>query len=109
MSRNTPAANWTDFFRDARNVLSAFTVISLLAGITLITAPLVCRVLGWAQLSQEEASTLTLLYCISALSDALLGIYLNKAPDAVNLQTGAFATNEQTGTPGPTLKDDQEA
>lgn len=73
-----------DFFRDSRGILSAFTVISLLAGITLVTAPMVCRLVGWPALSRDEVGSLTLLYCISALSDALLGVYLSKTI-AVNL------------------------
>jgi hypothetical protein len=104
---HTPS--WTDFFRDARDMFSAFTVISLLAGFTLVSAPMACRVLNWPMLTRDEITSLTLLYCISALSDALLGVYLNKAPDAVavNQQFGEGAQNTQTSeipTPPPSTE-----
>jgi hypothetical protein len=100
MEKQLPPLRWREFFQDARGALSAFTVISLLAGFTLVSAPLVCRLFLWPQLSREETGSLTLLYLISALGDALLGIYLNKMPDTVALQTGANpVVNQSEPTP----------
>ena len=82
------ASHISDFFKDARGVFNAFTLVALWAGLTLVTAPMVCRILGWKELSREEVSALTLLYCIAALGDALLGVYLNKMPATLNLDTG---------------------
>jgi hypothetical protein len=70
----------SDFFRDARGVLNAFTLTALLAGFTLVTAPLVSRLMSWQPLGRDEMYTLSLLYCIAALGDAALGIFLNKMP-----------------------------
>lgn len=65
----------------------------------MVSSPLVIRIMGWPPLSRDEIGALTLVYCISALSDALLGIYLNKAPDSValNQQFGEGAKNTQQG------------
>lgn len=107
MEKKKRIARLREFFEDARGVFSAFTVISLGAGLTIVTAPLVCRLLGWPTLTRDEQGCLTLIYCISALSDALLGIYLNKAPDtvALNQQFGDGAENKQQvgdALPAPT-------
>ncbi len=90
----------SDFFRDARGVLNAFTLTALLAGFTLVTAPLVSRLMGWQPLGRDEMYTLSLLYCIAALGDAALGIFLNKLPSTVNLDTGGgdASLNTATGT-----------
>lgn len=98
--------DWTDFFRDSRDIFSAFTVISLLAGFTLVTAPLVCRLMAWPLLTREETGALVLVYCISALSDALLGIYLNKLPSTLNIANGGDqASITQGGADSSTLND----
>ena len=87
------ASHISDFFRDARGVFNAFTLVALWAGLTLVTAPLVCRFVGWKELNRVEVSALTLLYCIAALGDTLLGVYLNKMPSTLNLDThGGDAT-----------------
>lgn len=82
------ASHVADFLKDARGVFNAFTLTALLAGFTLVTAPLVCRLLGWATLTHDETGYLSLLYCIAALGDAALGIFLNKLPSTVSVDTG---------------------
>jgi len=98
-----------EFFQDARGVFSAFTVISLLAGLTLVLAPLVCRLLSWAVLSRDEMSALTLIYVAAAFGDTLLGIYLNKAPErvAVNQQFGEGSVNRQMPEQMPETPDNE--
>ena len=97
------SGTWSEFFKDARGALSAFTLISLFAGLTIVSAPLVCRVLGWAPLNRDEMGCLTLLYVISALGDALLGIFLNKLPGTINLDTGG-GNAQLTGGSGATAE-----
>lgn len=88
----------SDFFKDARGVFNAFTLVALWAGLTLVTSPMVCRMVGWKELSRDETGALTLLYCIAALGDTLLGVYLNKLPGTVNLDTGGGDATVAAGT-----------
>jgi hypothetical protein len=86
-----------EFFQDARGNFNAFTLIALTAGITLATAPLVCRLMSWATLNRDEISALSLVYCISALGDYLLGIFLHKMPSTLvqqNQGDGGLAVGE---------------
>lgn len=92
-----PRSRWHEFFEGANGAFNAFTLISLLAGFTLVSAPLVCRLLDWAPLSRDEIGSLTLLYCISALGDTLLGVFLNKLPGTINLDTGGGPANLAAG------------
>ena len=94
---NKSRSNWRDFFKDAQNRFNIFTLIAMLAGITLVTSPLVCRLAGWDVMTYNELTTLTLIYCISALSDYLLAIYINKIP---NLVGSADTVNIDTTVPG---------
>ncbi|TVT43129.1 hypothetical protein FNT36_03280 [Hymenobacter setariae] len=92
-----------EFFEDARGHFNAFTLIALTAGITLATAPLVCRIMTWPTLNRDEISALSLVYCISALGDYLLGIFLNKMPSTLvqqNQGDGGMAIGEGA-TAGP--------
>ena len=88
----------SDFFKDARGVFNAFTTVALWAGLTLVTGPMVCRLVGWKELNRDEIAALTLLYCIAALGDTLLGVYLNKLPGTVNLDTGGGDATLAAGT-----------
>jgi hypothetical protein len=82
-----------EFLEDAHGNFNAFTVTALLAGITLATSPAVCRYLEWPVLTRDEISALSLVYCISALGDYLLGIYLKKLPSlTMNLSDDASVT-----------------
>lgn len=92
-----------EFFQDARGNFNAFTLIALTAGITLATAPLVCRLMSWAALNRDEIGALSLLYCISALGDYLLSIFLHKLPSTLvqqNQGDGGMAIGEGA-TAGP--------
>ena len=92
------ASHFSDFFKDQRGVFNAFTLVALWAGLTLVSAPMVCRLMSWKELNRDEVSALTLLYCIAALGDTLLGVYLNKMPSTVNLDTGGGDATMAAGT-----------
>jgi hypothetical protein len=81
-----------EFFEDARGHFNAFTLIALTSGVTLASAPLVCRMMGWDKLTRDEIGALSLLYCISALGDYLLGIFLNKMPSTLIQTDGGPAS-----------------
>ena len=87
MTKRPALVHIHEFLQDARGVFSAFTFISLLAGFTIVTAPLVCRLFAWQPLTKDETYSLVLIYVISALSDAMLGVFLNKLPGTINLNT----------------------
>jgi hypothetical protein len=93
-------SHFREFFQDAHGAFNAFTLIALLAGVTLVTAPGICRLLNWPVLGRDEMYCLTFLYVIAALGDAALGIFLNKLPSTVNLDTGGgdASLNTATGT-----------
>lgn len=106
--RSAKQSHLSEFLQDARGMFNVFTLISLWAGVTLVTAPLVCRLRGWAALTHEEISALVLVYCISALGDYLLSIFLNKLPSSLTLNTeggdagvalGSEATNNAPNAP----------
>ena len=92
------ASYFSDFFKDQRGIFNAFTLVALWAGLTLVSAPMVCRLMSWKELNRDEVSALTLLYCIAALGDTLLGVYLNKMPSTVNLDTGGGDATMAAGT-----------
>jgi hypothetical protein len=102
-SPKTAGRHLREFFEDARGQFNAFTLIALVAGITLATAPGVCRLRDWPPLNRDEIAALSLVYCISALGDYLLGIYLNKMPSTLvqqNQGDGGLAVGEGA-TAGP--------
>ena len=92
------ASHISEFFKDARGSFNAFTLVALWAGLTLVTAPLITRYVGWKELNRVEVSALTLLYCIAALGDTLLGVYLNKMPNTLNLDTNGGDATLAAGT-----------
>jgi hypothetical protein len=100
-----------EFLQDARGIFNAFTLTALQAGFTLVTAPLVVRLAGWHPLTHDETGALVMLYCLAALGDAALGIFLHKLPSTLiqdtgggdaSLAAGAEASITLSGTPaGP--------
>jgi hypothetical protein len=81
-----------EFLQDARGNFNAFTLIALVAGVTLATAPGICRMKGWPPLNRDEIGALSLVYCISALGDYLLAIFLNKMPSTLIQTDGGAAS-----------------
>ena len=96
--------HWKDFFRDQRGGFNIFTCIALAAAVELLVMIPLGRSKGWAVLNEKELYMLALLYLIAAVGDYLLGIFLNKLPGTVNLDTGggdaslSAATGEATAT-----------
>ena len=81
-------SNWKDFFRDQRGNFNIFTCIALAAAVEMLAMIPLGRYKGWAVLSDKELYMLALLYLIAAVGYYLLGIYLNKMPATLNLDTG---------------------
>lgn len=111
-TRNRWLAEIDGFFRDARGTRNVFTVISLLAGLTVVCLPWVIVLKDYA--NPERIDTLVyanfFLVIVASVTDALLGMIMEhgfwksrKAPDAVNQQFGDNATNNQVGPDGNPL------
>lgn len=92
------------FFSDARGQSNVFTIIALLAGLTVVGLPWFIVVKGYP--NPERIDTLAyanfFLVLAASVTDAILGMVMEhgfwksrKAPDAVNLQTGENPTNQQ--------------
>ena len=79
---------WQEFFQDQRGNFNVFTCIALAAIIELLALIPLARAMDWAPLSDREIWALLLVYSIAALGDYLLGIFLNKMPATLNLDTG---------------------
>ena len=90
--------NWKDFFRDQKGNFNIFTCTANLAAIELMVLIPLGRVKGWAVLTDKELYMLMLLYLIAAVGDYLLGIFLNKMPAVVNLDTGGGDATLAAGT-----------
>lgn len=81
-------SRWREFFQDQRGNLNIFTCIALAAIIELLVMIPLGRVYQWAVLSDKEIYALLLVYLIAAVGDYLLGIFINKMPATLNLDTG---------------------
>ena len=91
-------SHWKDFFKDARGEFNIFTCIALASALEMLVLVPLGRYKGWAVLGREELYMLVLLYLIAAVGDYLLGIFLNKMPTVVNLDTGGGDATLAAGT-----------
>lgn len=91
-------SNWKDFFRDQRGNFNIFTCIALAAAFEMLLMIPLGRYAGWPALGDKELYMMVLLYLIAAVGDYLLGIFLNKMPGVVNLDTGGGDANLAAGT-----------
>ena len=51
------ASHFSDFFKDQRGIFNAFTLVALWAGLTLVSAPMVCRLMSWKELNLIPAAS----------------------------------------------------
>lgn len=90
-----PKQTWKDFFKDSRGNFTVYSVVSLLAGLTIVTAPLITRIFKWQLLTRDETVSLVFIYCIVALSDSLLAIFINKMPSMLKVDTANVDINTE--------------
>ncbi|UYZ60134.1 hypothetical protein [Hymenobacter latericus] len=92
------------FFKDARGVFNIFTVIALLAGLTVVGLPWCIVLQGYP--NPERIDTLAyanfFLVLAASVGDTLLSLIMErgfwqarKAPENVNVQTGEHPVNNQ--------------
>lgn len=91
-------SNWKDFFKSARGDFNIFTCIALASALEMLVLIPLGRYARWAPLSDKELYMLVLLYLIAAVGDYLLGIFMDKLPGVVNLNTNGGDATLAAGT-----------